>query len=83
MSRNSKSDDEPFQQHTEDVESNPPKPIITSNHADRAAEMIGAQHIEVTEEDASPLISFSREAFTNVFRTNASVAKPTSTSFPF
>jgi len=51
MSRISKSDDEPFQQHTEDIESNPSKPIPANNHADRAAELIGDQHVEVTEED--------------------------------
>lgn len=53
MSRNSKSDDEPSQQQTEDIESNLAKPVPVSNHADRAAEMIGAQHIEVTEEDVN------------------------------
>ncbi|RGP74783.1 hypothetical protein FSPOR_1362 [Fusarium sporotrichioides] len=51
MSRNSKSDDEPTQQQTEDIESNLAKPVPVSDHADRAAAMIGAQHIEVTEED--------------------------------
>jgi hypothetical protein len=47
----SKSDDEPSQQHTEDIESQPSKPIPANNHADRAAELIGDQHVEVTEED--------------------------------
>lgn len=54
MSRTSKSDDVPTQQHTEDIESNLPKPFPhLNNHADRAAELIGAQHVEVTEEDVS------------------------------
>jgi hypothetical protein len=63
MSRNSKSDDEPTQQQTEDIESNLAKPVPVSDHADRAAAMIGAQHIEVTEEDVNTvtlLISHAR-----------------------
>lgn len=77
----SKSDDEPSQQHTEDIESNPSKHIPPNNHADRAAELIGDQHVEVTEEDVtlpSPTVS-SR---TDNFRTNVSVAKQTNTSSP-
>jgi hypothetical protein len=58
MSRNSKSDDEPSQQQTEDIESNIAKPVPVSDHADRAAEMIGAQHIEVTEEDVNTIPLF-------------------------
>lgn len=62
MSRNSKSDDEPSQQQTEDIESNLAKPVPVSDHADRAAEMIGAQHIEVTEEDVITTLHLSTDS---------------------
>ncbi|KAF4999925.1 hypothetical protein FGRMN_2163 [Fusarium graminum] len=42
-----------FQQHAKDVESHIAKPNIDPSHADRAAQLIGTQHIEVTEEDVS------------------------------
>ena len=77
----SKSDDEPSQQHTEDIESNPSKHIPPNNHADRAAELIGDQHVEVTEEDVTlifPTFTFN----TDSFRTNVSVAKQINTSSP-
>ncbi|KAM0344950.1 hypothetical protein ACHAPU_007084 [Fusarium lateritium] len=51
MSSLSKNDEGPSQQHTEDVESQIAKSNMGPSHADYAAQMIGAQHIEVTEED--------------------------------
>ncbi|KIL88641.1 hypothetical protein FAVG1_07888 [Fusarium avenaceum] len=51
MSNTAKDDETPYQQHAEDVESQIAKPTIDPGHVDRAAQMIGTQHIEVTEED--------------------------------
>ena len=75
----SKSDDEPSQQHTEDIESQPSKPIPPNSHADRAAELIGDQHVEVTEEDVT-LTFYTFKSRTDNFRTNVFVAKQTNTS---
>ncbi|KAG4253884.1 hypothetical protein FPRO06_11177 [Fusarium proliferatum] len=46
-----KGDDAPSQQHAEDVESQIAKPDLHPQNGDAVAQMIGAQHIEVTEED--------------------------------
>lgn len=48
---NFKGDDAPCQQHAEDVESQIAKPDLHPQNGDAVARMIGAQHIEVTEED--------------------------------
>jgi hypothetical protein len=59
MSRVAKDDEAPSQQHAEDVESQIIKPNLVPSHVDRAAQMIGAQHIEVTEEDVSFIFTAS------------------------
>jgi hypothetical protein len=59
MSHIAKDDEAPSQQHAEDVESQITKPNLEPSHVDRAAQMIGAQHIEVTEEDVSFIITAS------------------------
>lgn len=53
MPHTAKDDEAPSQQHAEDVESQIAKPTLDPGHVDRAAQMIGTQHIEVTEEDVS------------------------------
>jgi hypothetical protein len=57
MSHTAKDDEAPYQQHAEDVESQIAKPNHDPGHVDRAAQMIGTQHIEVTEEDVSFIIT--------------------------
>ena len=81
MSPSLKSDEEPSQHHAEDIESQPSKPLPPNNHADRAAELIGDQHVEVTEEDVT-LTSLTLTFNTDNFRTNVSAAKQTNTFSP-
>jgi hypothetical protein len=51
----SKGEDAPSQHHAEDVESQIAKPDLQAHNGDAVAQMIGAQHIEVTEEDVRSL----------------------------
>lgn len=76
-----KGDDAPSQQHAEDVESQIAKPDLHPQNGDAVAQMIGAQHIEVTEEDVRSFILLRNIGLT-FLRTNASVERPTNTSSP-